>query len=54
MEDELVSERQISKYSVVCASVFVDLKTALEGGNGMVTTRVLDHRKSEDLVNWIV
>jgi len=34
---QLISDRWISKYSAARASVLADLKTALEGGNGMTT-----------------
>src|ERR687890_32824 len=34
---QLISDRWINKYSAVRVSVLADLKTALEGGNGMTT-----------------
>ncbi len=34
---QLISDRWINKYSAMRASTLVDLKTALEGGNGMTT-----------------
>ena len=34
---QLISDRWISKYSAARVSVLADLKTALEGGNGMTT-----------------
>src|SRR5687767_14031299 len=34
---QLISDRWINKYSAVRTSVLADLKTALEGGNGMAT-----------------
>ena len=35
---QLISDRWISKYSAARTSVLADLKTVLEGGNGMTTT----------------
>ena len=36
---QLISDRWINKYSAVRASALADLKTALEGGNGMSTSK---------------